>query len=71
MISSISINSQDEAVRLGYRAMQYNLVVKTNEPSVHLWKKMGFDIVGTLPGAFRHAELGCVDAYIMYNELVS
>ena len=64
-------HSQDEAVRLGYRAMQYNLVVKTNEPSVHLWQKMGFDIVGTLPGAFRHVELGYVDAYIMYKELVS
>ena len=64
-------HSQDEAVRLGYRAMQYNLVVKTNEPSVHLWQKMGFEIVGTLPGAFRHAELGYVDAYIMYKELVS
>lgn len=64
-------HSQDEAVRLGYRAMQYNLVVKTNEPSVHLWQKMGFGIAGTLPGAFRHAELGYVDAYIMYKELVS
>lgn len=64
-------HSQDEAVRLGYRAMQYNLVVKTNEPSVHLWQKMGFGIAGTLAGAFRHAELGFVDAYVMYKELVS
>lgn len=64
-------HSQNEAVRLGYRAMQYNLVVKTNEPSVHLWQKMGFAITGTLPGAFRHAELGFVDAYVMYKELVS
>ena len=64
-------HSQDEAVKMGYRAMQYNLVVKTNEPSVHLWQKMGFAIVGTLPGAFRHAEHGFVDAYIMYKELVA
>lgn len=64
-------HSQDEAVRLGNRAMQYNLVVNTNEPSVHLWQKMGFGIAGTLPGAFRHAELGFVDAYVMYKELVS
>ena len=62
-------HSQDEAVKMGYRAMQYNLVVKTNEPSVHLWQKMGFAIVGTLPGAFRHAEHGFVDAYIMYKEM--
>lgn len=63
-------HSQQEARRLGYRAMQYNLVVKTNEASVHLWQKMGFRIVGALTGAFRHAEHGYVDAYVMYKELV-
>jgi L-amino acid N-acyltransferase YncA len=63
-------HSQQEAVRLGYRAMQFNLVVQTNEASVHLWKKLGFDIVGTLPGAFDHAVHGFVDAYIMYKVLV-
>ncbi len=63
-------HSQKEAVRLGYRAMQFNLVVKTNEISVHLWKKLGFHIVGTLPGAFNHAVHGFVDAYIMYKVLV-
>lgn len=69
--SMMCAHSQEEAVRLGYRAMQYNLVVKTNEPSVHLWKKMGFDVVGTLPGAFKHATHGYVDAYLMFKTLVS
>jgi len=64
-------HSQDEAVRLGYRAMQYNLVVSTNEASVNLWQKMGFRVVGTLPGAFRHARRGYVDAYVMYKLLVN
>lgn len=63
-------HSQAEALRLGYRAMQYNLVVKTNEVSVRLWKKMGFTIVGTLPGAFHHPAHGYVDAFVMYKELV-
>lgn len=63
-------HSQAEALRLGYRAMQYNLVVKTNEASVYLWKKMGFTIVGTLPGAFHHPAHGYVDAFILYKELV-
>jgi L-amino acid N-acyltransferase YncA len=62
-------HSQAEALKMGYRAMQYNLVVKTNEASVHLWQKLGFSIVGTLPGAFNHAEHGFVDAYIMYKTL--
>jgi len=68
--TSMCEHSQLEAVRLGYRAMQYNLVVKTNEVSVYLWKKMGFAIVGTLPGAFHHPVHGYVDAFIMYKELV-
>jgi L-amino acid N-acyltransferase YncA len=63
-------HSQLEAVKAGYRAMQYNLVVTTNEASVHLWQKLGFAIVATLPGAFRHAELGYVDAYIMFKNLI-
>jgi L-amino acid N-acyltransferase YncA len=62
-------HSQREAITLGYRAMQYNLVVSTNEAAVHLWSKLGFDLVGTLPGAFRHKRLGFVDAHVMYKQL--
>jgi RimJ/RimL family protein N-acetyltransferase len=68
--TSMCLHSQEEAVRLGYRAMQYNLVVSTNAASVHLWQKLGFEIVGALPGAFLHAEHGYVDAYVMYKQLV-
>ena len=59
----------DEARRRGYRAMQFNFVVSTNEPAVHLWRELGFNIVGTLPGAFRHAQNGFVDAYVMFRSL--
>ncbi len=58
-----------EAKRAGFSAMQFNFVVSTNEAAVGLWKKLGFAIVGTLPGAFRHATLGYVDAYVMYRFL--
>ena len=58
-----------EARRLGFKAMQYNIVVSTNEAAVRLWKKLGFRVVGTLPGAFRHAQRGFVDAYVMFREL--
>ena len=59
-----------EARRLGFRAMQFNFVVSTNEVAVRLWKRLGFQIVGTLPGAFKHARLGYVDAYVMYQKLL-
>ena len=58
-----------EARRLGFRAMQFNFVVSTNEPAVRLWRQLGFKIVGTLPGAFRHREKGFVDAYVMFCPL--
>lgn len=64
-------HSLHEARRLGFRAMQFNIVVSTNEAAVQLWKSLGFRIVGTLPGVFRHAQLGFVDAYVMFRELDS
>ena len=62
-------HSMAEARRLGYRAMQYNLVVATNEGAIRLWEKMGFTITGTLPEAFQHAQHGFVDAVVMYRLL--
>jgi L-amino acid N-acyltransferase YncA len=53
----------------GFLAMQFNIVVSTNESAVALWKKMGFSIVGTLPQVFRHRELGLVDAFVMHRFL--
>jgi L-amino acid N-acyltransferase YncA len=62
-------HSLDEARRMGFRAMQFNIVVSTNESAVALWKKLGFSVVGTLPRAYRHRELGLVDAYVMHRFL--
>jgi ribosomal protein S18 acetylase RimI-like enzyme len=64
-------HSQAEAVTLGFRAMQFNLVVATNERAVRLWQRLGFSVVGSLPGAFNHRRLGYVDALVMYKELLS
>jgi L-amino acid N-acyltransferase YncA len=67
--TSMGLHSIEEARRLGFQAMQFNLVVSTNAPAVHLWQKLGFEIVGTLPGGFNHQQLGFVDAYIMSRSL--
>jgi L-amino acid N-acyltransferase YncA len=66
---SMGEHSLSEARRLGFRAMQFNLVVSTNELAVGLWQQLGFKIVGTLPGAFRHSQKGFVDAYVMFRSL--
>jgi L-amino acid N-acyltransferase YncA len=62
-------HSLDEARRTGFLAMQFNAVVSTNEPAIALWRKMGFAIVGTVPKAFRHRELGLVDLLVMHRFL--
>ena len=59
-----------EARRLGFHAMQFNFVVSTNDAAVRLWQKLGFKIVGTLPGAFRHPEKGYIDVYVMHHSLL-
>jgi L-amino acid N-acyltransferase YncA len=58
-----------EARRLGFRAMQFNFVVSTNEAAIRLCKQLGFEIVGTLPGAFRHPQKGYIDVYVMFRSL--
>ncbi len=58
-----------QARSAGFLAMQFNFVVSTNQAAVRLWKQLGFEIVGTLPGAFRHATLGYVDACVMFRRL--
>lgn len=62
-------HSLDRAREQGFRAMQFNFVISTNERAVRLWQSFGFEIVGRLPCAFRHPTLGFVDAYIMYRNL--
>jgi ribosomal protein S18 acetylase RimI-like enzyme len=64
-------HSQMEAASMGFRAMQFNLVVSTNERAVRLWQKLGFSVIGALPKAFHHQRFGYVDALVMYKELVT
>jgi ribosomal protein S18 acetylase RimI-like enzyme len=67
--SGMCEHSQRIAHDMGFRAMQYNLVVSTNKGAIRLWQRHSFNICGTLPGAFKHPELGFVDAYVMFKSL--
>ena len=62
-------HSQSTALALGFLAMQFNFVIASNQVAVRLWRRLGFAIVGTLPRAFRHPQLGFVDAFVMYKWL--
>ena len=62
-------HSQQLAREQGFEAMQFNSVVATNDVAVALWQKLGFETVGRLPRAYRHARLGLVDCLVMYKWL--
>jgi L-amino acid N-acyltransferase YncA len=67
--SAMCKHSQQVAVDLGYKAMQFNFVASTNKEAIKLWKKLGFSTVGRLPKAFNHPSKGYVDALVMYKWL--
>jgi len=65
----IALWSLDEARRLGFTAMQFNFVVKSNKYAVKLWQDVGFEIIGEIPDAMIHSKNGPTNAYIMYRKL--
>ncbi len=62
-------HSLEVARQLGFTAMQFNFVVSTNAAAVRAWERCGFAVVGRLPGAYRHRELGVVDVLVMFRTL--
>ncbi|MGK0444215.1 MAG: L-amino acid N-acyltransferase YncA [Bermanella sp.] len=69
LATSMCEHSQQVAIELGYKAMQFNFVASSNEGAVRLWGKLGYETVGHLPKAFNHPTLGYVDALVMYKWL--
>lgn len=53
----------------GFAGIQFNAVVETNTAAVRLWESLGFEVVGTVPGAFRSRAHGRVGLYVMYLPL--
>ncbi len=53
----------------GYYGIQFNAVVESNTAAVKLWESLGFEIVGTVPEAFRSASQGLVGLHVMYMTL--
>lgn len=66
---TMCLHSLDRARDRGFRAMQFNIVISTNERAVRLWDSLGFATVGRLPNAFAHPTLGDVDALVMFRAL--
>jgi len=59
----------DSARAAGFRGIQFNAVVETNTAAVRLWQSLGFEVIGTVPGAFRSTAHGYVGLHVMYLDL--
>ncbi len=66
---AMGVHILDHARERGFRGMQFNFVISTNEPAVHLWTSLGFETLCRLPEAFDHPRLGFVDALVMFRRL--
>ena len=66
---AMGVDALRRASDAGFLAMQFNFVVSSNHAAVALWKSLGFAVVGTLPRAFSHRQLGYVDVYVMHRSL--
>lgn len=53
----------------GFASIQFNAVVESNTPAVHLWQSLGFQVIGTVPAAFDHADDGLVGLHVMFRRL--
>jgi ribosomal protein S18 acetylase RimI-like enzyme len=70
LAAQMCVHSQAQAQALGYRAMQFNFVLASNEGAVRLWHRLGFATIGTIPDAFAHPSQGMVDAFVMHKRLI-
>jgi len=66
---ALCAHSLDVARQAGFRAMQFNSVVASNEAAIRAWTSHGFVIVGRVPSAFRHRRLGPTDVVVMHRFL--
>lgn len=59
------------AKNAGFRAMQFNLVLSQNQSAVNLYRKAGFQIIGTIPEAVLNPDGSYQDGYIMHRSLTN
>lgn len=65
----MGVYAQATAQARGFLAMQFNFVIQTNQKAVYLWKSLGFSVIGEIPDAYRHPQMGLVPALIFYKKL--
>ena len=47
------LDCMEQGAKLGYKVLQFNAVVESNTHARHLYERLGFKQLGTIPGGFR------------------
>lgn len=66
---ALVVDSLAQAKAYGFRILQFNAVVATNTSARHLYEKLGFVQLGTIPGGFRMPDGSYADICPYYHEL--
>ena len=66
---AIVSHSLKKAAELGFKLMQFNAVVAANKPALHLYEKLGFVKLGTIPGGFLMKDGHYEDIVLFYHTL--
>ena len=61
-------DSLRQAARLGFRGLQFNAVVASNEGAIALYEDLGFQRIGRIPGGFLNKDGAYEDTFIYYHE---
>ena len=59
----------EQAPKYGFRVLMFNAVVEDNAPAIHLYEKLGFVSLGTVPGGFRTSGGRYKDILLFYHTL--
>ena len=59
----------EKAREYGFRLMQFNAVVASNTHALHLYQRLGFVRLGTIPGGFHIPDGSCEDIIVHYKQL--
>lgn len=60
-------DSLAQAAALGFRGLQFNAVVASNEGAIHLYESLGFKRVGTVPEGFLNGRGVYEDIHVFYR----
>ena len=66
---SLVTHSMKMGKEKGFRILQFNAVVASNEAALRLYKRLGFTQLGTVPGGFLNGEGVYEDIILHYIEL--